>query len=202
MSFYNNVYKIFAKPFRLMFGLHIHGEENLPEEGGWLVCANHTSALDVIIVSLATRRQVMYMANAELFRVPVVRKLLSSLGAYPVHRGGADVTSIKKAISYLEEGDLVGIFPQGTRRPKVDPRTTPVKHGVGLISYRAKRGVIPMYIKTKNNHVRFFKRTDLYIGAPIEYGELGFTDGGMKEYNAAAELVFDRICTIGETADK
>ena len=113
MSFYNNVYKIFAKPFRLMFGLHIHGEENLPEEGGWLVCANHTSALDVIIVSLATRRQVMYMAKAELFRVPVIRKLLSSLGAYPVHRGGADVTSIKKAISYLEEGDLVGIFPQG-----------------------------------------------------------------------------------------
>ena len=55
-----------------------------------------------------------------------------------------------------------------------------------------------MYIKTKIHHVRIFKRTDLYIGSPIEYGELGFTEGGMKEYNAAAGMVFDRICSLGD----
>lgn len=162
------------------------------------MCANHTSVFDVVIVSVAVRRQVMYMAKAELFRIPVIGKMLASLGAYPVNRGMGDVASIKKSIAFLDKGELVGIFPQGTRRPGVDPRTTPLKHGVGMIAYRAKAGVIPMFIKTKNHHVRFFKRTDLYIGSPIEYGELGFTEGGMKEYNAAAGKVFDRICSLGE----
>lgn len=195
---YSTVYKVFARPFRALFRIHIHGEENLPADGGYLVCANHTSIFDVVIVSVAVRRQVMYMAKAELFRIPILGRILASLGAYPVNRGMGDVTSIKKSIAFLDNGELVGIFPQGTRRPGVDPRTTPLKHGVGMIAYRAKAGVIPMYIKTKNHHVRFFKRTDLYIGSPIEYGELGFTEGGMKEYNAAAGKVFDRICSLGE----
>ena len=69
---YSTVYKVFARPFRALFRIHIHGEENLPADGGYLVCANHTSIFDVVIVSVAVRRQVMYMAKAELFRIPVI----------------------------------------------------------------------------------------------------------------------------------
>ncbi len=201
MSAYSKFHKILKGPVKLVFGLKVHGVENLPEdEAGYLVCANHTSLLDVFLIAVAIeKRQVMFMAKAELFKIPVLKSIIKSLGAFPVNRGGADLASVKRTIGLLKEGNLVGIFPQGTRQRHVDPRTTEVKHGVGMFSYRAGTGVIPIFIKTKDNHVRLFKKTDLYIGESIKNEELGFEGGGMEEYTAAAEKIFDRICTIGET---
>lgn len=201
MSTYSKVYKLLAPPLRMMFRLKAHGAEKIPENGGYIICANHTSLWDVFVISVSLDRQVMYMAKKELFHVPVLKSIISALGAYPVDRSGADVAAIKKTISLLEKGELVGIFPQGTRHPGENPRKTEVKHGVGLMSYRAKCGIIPVYIKTKKNHVRPFRRAELFVGDPVEYGDLGFTDGGIKEYNAAAENVFDKICTIGENIE-
>ena len=106
--------------------------------------------------------------------------------------------AIRKTISLIEKGELVGMFPQGTRHPGVDPRTTEVKNGAGMIAYRAKCDVIPVYIKTKNNHTMLFKKTTVVFGAPISYDEFGFSDGGTKEYEAASRLIFDRICALGE----
>ncbi len=199
MNTYKIVYGILVWPVRVLFRLKVRGLENLPKKGkGYLICANHTSLNDVFIMEAAMDRQVKFMAKKELFRIPVVRSFISACGAFPVNRGGADVESIKKTIGLLEQGDTVGIFPQGTRHPGEDPRETEVKHGVGLIAYRAKCGVIPAFIKTKKRQVRPFGRTEFIIGKPIEYDELGFSEGGIKEYRAAADLIFDRICTLGE----
>lgn len=200
MSAYSKVYKILARPIRAIFRLRAHGTEKIPKSGGYLICANHTSLWDVFIIAVSLRRPVMFMAKKELFSVPLLGRIITALGAYPVNRGGADVGAIKKTVALLEKGEIVGIFPQGTRHPGEEPRDTEVKHGVGLISYRAKCGVIPAYIKTKKNHVRPFRRAEIFIGEPMEYENLGFADGGMKEYTAAAEMIFDRICTVGEAS--
>lgn len=200
MSFYSGLYKVLAAPLRGLFRVRVEGGENMPHGCGALLCANHTGLLDVIALSCALDRQVRYMAKKELFKVPVLAQLIRALGAYDVDRGGADVAAIRKTVSMIGEGELVGIFPQGTRHPHVDPRTTEVKHGVGMISYRAKCDVVPVYIKTKNNRTMFFKKTTLIIGKPIKYDELGFTEGGKAEYTAASEYIFDKICSLGEAA--
>ncbi len=201
MSFYSGIYKVLARPVRWLFKCEVENGENLPSEGGAILCANHTSLLDVIIMSAALNRQIRYMAKKELFKVPVLAQLISALGAFPVDRGGADVAAIRKTVSMVEDGELVGIFPQGTRHPGVDPRTTEVKNGVGMIAYRAKSSVVPVYIKTKKNRTMLFRKTKIIVGEPIAYEELGYEKGGNGEYKAASQLIFDRICTLGEKSE-
>ncbi len=164
-----------------------------------LVCCNHTSMLDVIALGAAFRRPLRYMAKKELFRVPIIAPLIRALGAFPVDRGGADVASIRRTVALLGEGELVGIFPQGHRYPGVDPATTPVKGGAGMLAYRAKADILPVFIRTKGMKTRLFRRTEVIIGEPIRYAELGFESGGSAEYERAARIVFDRICALGST---
>lgn len=201
MSFYSGIYKVLARPVRAIFKCRVEGIENMPAEGGAILCANHTGLLDVVVMSAALNRQIRYMAKKELFKIPLLSRLIRALGAFPVDRGGADVKAIRNTISMIEGGEIVGIFPQGTRCPGVDPRTTEVKNGVGMIAYRAKSNVVPVYIKTKNNKTRLFTKTTIIVGKPIEYEELGYEKGGNAEYKAASELIFDRICTLGERSE-
>lgn len=195
--FYRVIYAIFVHPVRALFRIRVQNPERMPTTGGCIICANHTSMLDVLILSAGLGRQIRYMAKKELFSVPIVRHLITALGAYPVDRGGADVASIKRTISFLENGELVGIFPQGTRRPGVDPAATPVKNGVGMIEWHSHATVVPAYIRAKDNRVRMFRRTELILGEPISFEEFGFEGGGRAQYKRATERVFRDICALG-----
>ena len=199
---YATLKKILGGPLKLVFGVKSFGEGNIPEDRGIIICANHTSLFDVIVMAIASRVQIRFMAKRELFSVPVIGPLVRALGAFPVDRKGGDVAALRKTVSMLGEGSAVGIFPQGTRHAHENPRGTEVRHGVGLIAYRAKCDVVPVYIKTKKNHVRPFKKTELHFGEPIPYEALGFENGGKDEYKSAAELIFDRICSIGESLEE
>ncbi len=194
---YRVIYSIFVHPVRAIFRIRVVNPEKIPKTGGCIVCANHTSMLDVLILSAALRRQVRYMAKKELFKIPLLRGLIKILGAYPVDRGGADVGSIRRTISLIEEGQMIGIFPQGTRHPGEDPAKTDVKHGVGMITWHAKTTVVPAYIRAKNNRVRFFRRTELVVGDPIPYEAFAFDRGGKAEYVAATEQIFTAVCALG-----
>ena len=193
--------KLFLGPVRAVYRLKCRGAENLPSDRGVIVCANHTSFSDVIVMSACTNVQIRYMAKKELFAVPLIGPFVRSLGAYPVDRKGGDVAALRRTVAMIEEGNAVGIFPQGTRTPGVDPRTTEVQHGVGLIAYRAGCDVVPVFIKSKGNHTRFFKKVEVHFGSIIKNSELGFEKGGKEEYKKAAELIFDRICSIGESLE-
>ena len=198
--FYKIIKAIFKYPLMLIFGIRVTGRENVPENGGFLVCVNHTSMADVILIALSMKHQPRFMAKKEATSVPVVGAFLRGLGAFSVDRGGADVGAVKKAISIIEDGGVVSIFPQGHRYPKVAARSTPVRHGAGLISYRANCGVLPMYIKTKSGKVKPFHRNEIVIGEFVPNASLGFEKGGSAEYARATELIFDRVCDIGVAA--
>jgi 1-acyl-sn-glycerol-3-phosphate acyltransferase len=153
------------------------------------------------MVAALRYQKVHFMAKKELFKIPLLSSLIRAIGAFPVDRRGASVSAIKTAITLVKDGNSVGVFPQGTRRPHVDPRSTEVKSGVGMIAYRAGCDVLPIYLKTKKNKTGLFRRTQCIIGDPIAWAELGFTEGGSDEYDVAAGRIFDRICTLGENAD-
>ncbi len=199
---YDAYKKILGGPAKVVFRVKSYGEENVPSDRGVIVCANHTSFSDVIVMSASTDVQVRYMAKKELFSVPIVGALVKALGAYPVDRKGGDVAALRQTVAMIGEGNAVGIFPQGTRHRGKKPRETQVQHGVGLIAYRAKCDVVPVFIKTKNNHTHFFGKTEVHFGKVIPYEELGFEKGGKEEYKNAAELIFDRVCSIGENLEK
>lgn len=195
MSFYSVAHKCLGGFFRFVYRIKITGKENEPMEGPVLVCANHLSNHDVIILGSSLKRSVRFFAKAELFKVPVVGALVKALGAFPIKRGDAvsATATIKFSVNLLNEGEMVGIYPQGTRCPGVDPRTTTVKGGVGMIAYRSKATVLPVLIRTKNWKCGLFRRTYVTIGKPISFEELGMTAGRGAEFQKASDLVFSRI---------
>lgn len=198
-GFYKFFYYPLAPIFRFFLRMKVVGLENEPKDGGFLVCANHIAASDAIVLCAALRKhQPCLMAKAELFKIPFLAGLLRHLGAYPVNRGKGDVGAVKNAIRLLEEGNCIGIFPQGTRCPGVDPRTTPVKSGAAMIACRTRASVLPVYIHTEGNVPKFFKKRTVIIGKPISFSALGYDHDRAGEYARISEMIFDRICTLGE----
>ena len=195
---YSFLKPIVAPIFRLLFNVQVVGRENVPMEGGVLLCPNHIAAVDVISVGAVCPRQITCIAKKELFSVPVLGPIIKGLGAVKIDRGGADVGAIKAAVGAIQDGKTVTIFPQGHRYPGVDPTTTQVRHGAGLIAYHAKCDVIPVCIKIKGSKYSLFRKTVVIFGKPIKYEDLGFNEGGRDEYAAATEKVFKRIVEMGD----
>ena len=194
MTLYEKIYKTFAPFVIWLYRIETAGAEHIPETGA-ILASNHTSFADVLVISAAARRQVRYMAKKELFATPLA-PLIKMLGAYPVDRGGGDVASIRRTISLVENGELVGIFPQGHRYGRRDPRTTDIKPGVGMIAYHTKAPVVPVFISNKRMKTGMFRKNTVTFGEPVTFEELGFTNGGKLEYSAAARVIFDRVCGL------
>ena len=197
MTFYKIIKALISGFFHLFYRIHVTGEENIPETGGVIISANHTTALDPIILAVSAKRQIRFIGKAELFKIPVFGALLRALGAFPVNRNEGDVVAIKKSLAILSDGEVLCVFPQGTRCPGVPVKETAdkVKSGVGLMALRSGAYVTPVYIKTKANRVHIFRRTDVVFGkaiAPEEFSEFE----GRTKYTDAASLVFDRICSL------
>lgn len=195
-GFYMWFRKYAAWLIRLCMRVRTYGTEREQLTGPLIVCANHTAMLDVLSLAISFKRQLRYLAKKELFKVPLLAPLIRALGAYAVDRGTGDVAAIKKTISLLEEGEVVAMFPQGTRYRGVDPAKTEVKSGIGMLVYRSKADVQPVFIRVKNYRYRFLRKKEVIIGEPIHYAEFGFTTGGKEEYERAARLVFDRILAL------
>ncbi|HHW25500.1 MAG TPA: lysophospholipid acyltransferase family protein [Bacillota bacterium] len=181
-----------------LFNIHITGSENEPPEGGCLVCANHISNFDVIVLAASLKRQLRYLAKAELFRVPILRSIVKALGAFPIRRGEGDVGAIKTTLKLLEQGEMVGFYPQGTRHIGVDPRGTPIKHGIAMVATRANVPVLPVCIQTKNFKIVPFRRIDVRIGKPIYPEEFGLSARSPDEYKRISEYIFKKITDMIE----
>lgn len=106
----------FRELARRLYGVEISGVERIPASGPVILVANHESLFDPWILALATPRQVRYMAKAELWRFRPVARVLESFGAFPVERGAGDTTAISRAAELLRDGEVLGIFPQGTSK--------------------------------------------------------------------------------------
>lgn len=195
MTFYQWIYKIFEPAVSALYRIEARGVENIPADGA-IVASNHTAFSDVLVISAAARRQVRYMAKKELFRIPLLAPLIRALGAYPVNRGGPDVSSIKQTFELIESGELIGIFPQGHRYGAQDPRTTEIKAGVGMIAYRTKAAVVPVFLDSKRGKTGMFRKNIVTFGTPIRFKELEFAKGGMAEYTRASQIIFNHICEI------
>ena len=100
----------------VFLGLKYEGIHNLPKKGPVIIVANHVSFWDPLMVAAASPRPVNFMAKAELYQNPVLARFFRSLHAFPVKRGNADRAAIRTALDILNSGQVLGIFPEGTRK--------------------------------------------------------------------------------------
>lgn len=197
-KFYSRIYKLLAGLVRKVYRIEIVGKENEPENAPFLVCANHISNQDVVILAASLKHQVRFLAKAELFKVPLLGRLIRALGAYPVERGKGDVGAIKNTLKLIDEGEVVGIYPQGHRYAGMHPADTEVKGGIGLILTKKRIPVLPVAIQTKKFRVAmFFKKTKVIIGKPL-YIDIPTEITGKKNdyYNEISAEVFTHICGL------
>lgn len=201
-KFFRAIYAALSGIVKLIFRIKVVNRENEPDEGGYVVVANHISATDPIIICYAFRkRQVHFMAKKELFGVPLFGRFIRMLGAFPIDRGGSDVGAIKNAVSIVGEGKALGIFPQGHRYPGVDPRTTKTKNGAVLIASRVGAPIVPVYIWHKGNKGGPFRKTYVIIGEKIPFESFGYNKEESGEYARITDIVFDKVCSLGEGFD-
>lgn len=199
-GFYGFWHRILAEPVRFVFNIRVVGKENEPkdDDGRYLVCANHMSAGDPVWLCAAfSHHQLHFMAKAELFKIPLLRGLIRLLGAYPVARGSADISSLRTTVSLLKNGEWVGIFPQGTRRKGLNPADTPVKSGVGMIAVRAETNIIPVFIETKKFVSSPFCKKVIHIGEPIKYETIRDMHSEHNGYSEISNYIFGEVCALG-----
>jgi len=198
MSFYSGVKAALTGMIRTLFRVHMHGTENEPAEGGFLVVSNHISYLDVFVTVMALRHQIRFMAKKELFGIPVLGGIVKALGAFPVDRKGNAVAPLKQSIKLLEAGEVVGMYPQGHRfrKRKFDTTRDEIKGGAAMAVWHAKCPVLPVFIATKNDRVALLRRIDVYIGKPVPFEAFGFEKGGNAEYAAASGVLFEQIAAL------
>lgn len=152
---------------RIVFGLQVEGLENIPKEGGAVIAPNHTTWFDPVAVACAIRRPIHFMGKAELFRNPFLNRLFRRAYAFPVKRGMADRDAIRTAISRATDGNLVGIFPEGTRvRPGEE---LPLQGGAVYIAAKSGVPIIPVGI-IGVTPLRPFRKIVVRIGEPVHLG--------------------------------
>ncbi|MBQ8343968.1 MAG: 1-acyl-sn-glycerol-3-phosphate acyltransferase [Clostridia bacterium] len=200
-KFYRGIKRVFGGIFKVLYRVKFIGREKEVFDKPYIVCANHTSLMDVVMLVLAFKSQIRFMSKKEVFHTPILGWFAKSMGAFPVDRKNGDVAAIKKTISMLEDGEKVGIFPQGTRRPYENPRDTEVKDGIGMIASRAGVGFVPVYIKTKRGKLSLFRKTRVIVGDYISLEEINAEGTGKEKYAQITNYVFDKVCDLGENTD-
>lgn len=184
-------------PFmKLFFFYEVKGKNNIPKQGGYIVCSNHLSNFDPVFLGITQRRQIFYMAKIELFKNKFFGWLIRKLGAFPVDRGKGDGKAINNAEKIIEDGNVLGIFIEGTRS-KTGEFLRP-KAGAAMIAEKVNVPVIPVCITPKNKKVRLFQKVTISWGEPISCERLGLGNGTGEGYRKATKMIMGEIAALRE----
>ena len=128
----------------ILWKFRVFGLENIPRSGGVLLASNHQSYLDPVLVAMVLPREMHFMARRTLFRNPAFRAIIAGYNAFAIERDTADVKGVNSAIARLEAGNILLVFPEGTRTG--DGSIGPMK-SVGVIAERAAVPIVPVLIQ-------------------------------------------------------
>lgn len=179
--------------FELSGGLTIIGRKNVPAEGPVIVAPNHLSHFDPPIVAATVPRKVAFMAKEELFKIPIIGAIIASLNSFPVRRGEGDTEAIRKTLERLAAGELVLVFPEGTRGNGRE--LGPFNRGVAMLAKRSGAAVIPVGISGterklgKGASIPKWAHATIVFGKPMFYKDFddrdAFTDALRAAVHAA-----------------
>ena len=185
--FYRALMKVAPPLVRSVTNVRYSGLERIPYTGPVIITGNHTSHIDPIVKIMGVRRPVHYLAKAEFFEDKKVQKLMASTGQIETTRETGAVEALAMAVDVLENGQVMGIFPEGTRSRNTEaPFLSKGKTGVARLAARFPEvPVIPMaiigargFLKPGSAIVNPLAPIDVSIGNPITFSQwLGDEEG-------------------------
>ncbi|MFD6534189.1 lysophospholipid acyltransferase family protein [Streptomyces sp. NPDC060184] len=200
MFYYVLKYAVLGPLLRLLFRPRIEGLDHIPAEGAAIVAGNHLSFSDHFLMPAMLKRRITFLAKAEYFTGPGIKGKLTaaffhSIGQIPVDRSGkeAGAAAIREGLGVLAKGELLGIYPEGTRSH--DGRLYKGKVGVAVMAIRAGVPVIPcamvgtFEIQPPGQKVPSIRRVTIRFGEPLDFSRYA----GMDGQKAAIRAVTDEI---------
>lgn len=157
---------------RVWHRMRVEGLENLPMEGGAVLAANHQSFADILLLGGFVPRHVAFVARDTLANWRWLGYVMRQCGAVLVKRGSSDRKALRGMVDHLERGDLVAIFPEGTRTR--DGRLSEFKGGALLAARMAGVPIVPVGIRgaftawPRGRPIPFPRKIALRYGAPID----------------------------------
>lgn len=195
MSFYKFAFVVCNVFVRIAFKFRAEGVENLPNDGGYIICSNHRSYLDPVLLGVKIKRRLTFMAKEELFRVKILGPLIKKLGAFPIARGKGDTEAVEFAIDTVKSGKALMLFPEGTRSK--DGKLLKLKSGVVVIASRSQGLIVPSAIVFKGK-LRFRRKVVVRYGKPISCEELGLDKLDRQNLKKAREILTEKISELLE----
>jgi len=143
---------LFYRFAKLVFGLilfvwtrrEVVGLENVPRRGPVILASNHVNLLDPPLLAVLLPRRIVYMGKIELWKTPIIGPLYGLVGFIPVQRFGADVAALRKAEKTLQQNQVLGMFPEGTRSRK--PGLGKGQPGTAIIALRSGAPIVPVAV--------------------------------------------------------
>jgi len=189
----------FGLVFHTLWPLRVFGAENAPKQGSAIIVCNHLSMVDPFVVGYAAGRLVSFMGKEELFRTPVVGFLIRKVGAFPVDRSRRDPASMRTALSVLKGGELLGMFPEGTR--STSGELLEMRAGAVRLASRTGTPIIPAAVINTDKALppgKFIRpaRIGIRFGEPLSLTELYERPKDPEALERALQQVKDRIETL------
>lgn len=179
--------------FKTFNRITIVGKDNIPLDKGVLLCSNHISNFDPPLIGVSTPRKVRFMGKAELFSNPIMKWLMNALGTIPVKRGLNDKQALRNGINLLNNGEVLGFFPEGTRS-KTGKLGSGLA-GAGFFALRSDAVVVPCAIV---GSYKPFKKIIIIFGKPVNFKEYSEK---MSAKDATA-IIMERISGLLESSER
>lgn len=159
----------FRELLRRVYRIQVVGADRIPASGPCILVSNHESLADPFFLGVATPRPIHYMSKIELWNNPIVGKLMDGFGTFPIERGGGDSGALRHGLKLLEEGRVLGIFPQGTSRAY---RERPFLRGAARLALATGAPIVPICLVNTEKALRpskpkiGFPKIKILVGEP------------------------------------
>jgi CMP/dCMP kinase len=150
---------------KLFYKIKIKGLENVPKDGALIVCANHTSYIDVPVLECYIDRLITFVAKKELYKVPLVSFVVKAFDSIPVDRDVKDISAAKEAYKRLKRGRCIGIFPEGTRSVHIvkGKKKYRIRTGAVKLACETSSPILPVSIRST---FKPFSVIEMVVGSP------------------------------------
>lgn len=177
--------------YKIIYRIKIVNKENVPKEGAYIICANHINMLDALGVVCTNKRKVRFICKKEMFRKKFLGKVLKIADTIPLDRNKNDIESIKRTLKCLKNGEILGIFPEGTRKGM--EKNIKAKNGAAFFALKSKVKVIPLGIQ---GTFKPFTKVKLVYGEPLDFSEYYGKEKDKEALDKVTNIIMDNIVML------